>query len=143
MKFMYIFSMALTVLSNVAYHFCQKEIAEKANPLVSLFLTYTTGMLVTLICFPLFYPSVNPIETVKEINWATFGLGVAIVGLELGFLLAYRAGWNLSIGALYSNVLVTIVLLPIGVYFYRDQLSAKHALGLVLSLAGLVLLGKK
>lgn len=143
MNFLYVFSMSLTVLSNVAYHFCQKEISQNANPLVSLFMTYLTGMLVTTICFPFFYPGVNPLVSIKTLNWATFGLGVAIVGLELGFLLAYRAGWNLSLGALYSNVMVTMLLLPIGLFFYRETLTARHLIGLVLSLTGLVLLSKK
>lgn len=143
MSFIYVFSMALTVFSNVAYHFCQKEISANINPLVSLFLTYLTGMVVTLLCFPVFYPGINPMDSVKTLNWATFGLGVAIVGLELGFLLAYRAGWNLSLGALYSNVMVTVVLLPVGLFFYRESLTAKHIVGLLLSISGLILLGKK
>ncbi len=143
MTFFYIFSISLTVFSNVAYHLCQKEISGNANPLVSLFFTYLTGMFVTLVCFPVFYPDVNVVESTKSLNWATFGLGVAIVGLELGFLLAYRAGWNISIAALYSNVAVTVVLLPVGLYFYRDALTLKHLVGLVFSLCGIILLAKK
>ena len=143
MTFLFVFSMALTVLSNVVYHLCQKAISANANPLISLFFTYATGMLLTLICFPFFYPNVSAVESVKNLNWATFGLGFAVVGLELGFLLAYRAGWNLSLGALYSNVLVTLLLLPVGIFFYREQLQTRHLLGLAFSLIGLVLLGKK
>jgi len=143
MTFIYVFSMALTVLSNVAYHFCQKEISAQANPLVSLFCTYATGMFVTAVCFPFFYPGLNPITTVKSLNWATFGLGVAIVGLELGFLLAYRVGWNLSLGALYSNVAVGLILLPIGIWFYHESFEWRHALGILLALSGLVLMAKK
>jgi drug/metabolite transporter (DMT)-like permease len=143
MKFFYFGSMALTVLSNVIYHFCQKEISSKANPLVSLMATYATGLILTLICFPMFYANENIIQSAKALNWASFALGAGIVGLELGFLLAYRAGWNLSLGALYSNVLVTIVLLPVGLFFYKEILSGKQVVGLILSIAGLILLGKK
>jgi hypothetical protein len=91
--------MGLTIFSNVAYHFCQKEIKADANPLVSLLMTYLIGMVTTLICIPVFYPGLNPVTAARELNWASFVLGVGIVGLELGFLLAYRAGWNLSLGA--------------------------------------------
>jgi hypothetical protein len=143
MNFLYVFSMSLTVISNVAYHFCQKEIKGDSNPLVSLFFTYLTGMTLTLICMPIFYPGINPVTAAKQLNWATFALGFGIVGLELGFLLAYRAGWNLSIGALYSNVIVTILLLPIGIIFYKEVLSSRQILGLLFSLIGLILLGKK
>ena len=33
MKFLYFFAMGLTVVANVAYHFCQKAISPNANPL--------------------------------------------------------------------------------------------------------------
>ena len=136
-------SMGLTVVANVAYHFCQKAISPNANPLVSLFFTYLSGMLITLVCIPLFYPGLQIGSAVKELNWATFVLGFGIVGLELGFLLAYRAGWNLSLGALYSNVMVTVLLLPIGVLVFKETLTGRHWVGLALALSGLMLLGNK
>ena len=135
--------MGLTVLANIAYHFCQKEISGRANPLVSLFFTYLSGMLLTLICIPFFYPGIQWTESVKSLNWATFALGFGIVGLELGFLLAYRAGWNLSMGALYSNVMVTLVLLPVGLFFYKEQWSGRNVLGLLFAITGLILMAKK
>lgn len=143
MKHMYFLSMALTIISNIAYHFCQKEIKADSNPIVSLFFTYLTGMFLTLVCMPMFYPQVNLLEASKNLNWATFGLGFGIVGLELGFLLAYRSGWNLSIGALYSNVAVTVILLPIGLLLYKELFSLKQGVGLILSVAGLILLAKR
>ena len=143
MKFLYFFSMALTVVANVGYHFCQKAISSNANPLISLFFTYLSGMLITLVCIPLFYPGLQIGSAVRQLNWATFALGFAIVGLELGFLLAYRAGWNLSLGALYSNVMVTVVLLPIGVLVFKETLTGRHWVGLALALSGLILLGTK
>ncbi|MEP7273590.1 MAG: EamA family transporter [Acidobacteriota bacterium] len=143
MRFLFVFSMALTVIANVAYHFCQKAIHQDANPLVSLFFTYLIAMLITLICIPFFYPGLQIVPAVKGLNWATFALGFGIVGLELGFLLAYRAGWNLSLGALYSNVMVTVLLLPIGVVVFKETLTRRHWAGLALALTGLILLAKK
>ncbi len=143
MKWALVLPMGLTVFSNIAYHFCQKEISGKVNPLVSLFVTYATGMVLTLICVPLFYPQIQIGESLRSLNWATFVLGFGIVGLELGFLLAYRAGWNLSMAALYSNVTVTLVLLPLGVLLYREAWSGRNALGLVLALTGLILMAKR
>ncbi len=140
---LYILSMAMTVAANIIYHFCQKEIKADANPLVSLFFTYVSGIILTVIAYPFFYGSVSPLPAVRQLNWASYALGFGIVGLELGFLLVYRAGWNISIAALYSNVLVTLVLLPIGYFFYKDALTLRHAFGAILAIAGLVLLGKR
>jgi uncharacterized membrane protein len=54
-------------------------------------------------------------------------------------LLAYRAGWNISIGSLVVSVAVAILLIPTGLLFYREHLSAANVTGIVLCLAGLVL----
>jgi len=40
------------------------------------------------------------------LNWTSFALAFAIAGVEIGFLLAYRAGWNISLGAIASNVAI-------------------------------------
>jgi multidrug transporter EmrE-like cation transporter len=60
--------------------------------------------------------------------------------LELGFLLAYRAGWVISLAALVTIATVALLLLPVGLAFFRERLNAVNVLGAALSLAGLVLL---
>ncbi|AST56348.1 membrane protein [Thermoanaerobacterium thermosaccharolyticum] len=37
----------------------------------------------------------------------------------MGFLLAYRVGWDISLGAIVSDVSVTLLLIPIGVIFFK------------------------
>ena len=60
-------------------------------------------------------------------------------GIELGFLLAYRAGWKISVAAVATNVAVTAVLIPIGIVIFKDQLSLRKVVGLILCILGLVL----
>ena len=48
-----------------------------------------------------------------------------------------------SIAALYTNVAVTIILIPIGLWFFKEHLSSTNIVGLVLAFAGLVLMGTK
>src|SRR4029077_12631400 len=86
MTFLYFFAMGLTVVANVPYHFCQKAISPNANPLVSLFFTYLSGMLITLVCIPLFYPGLHIGPAVKGLNWATVCAGFGIFGVATGFL---------------------------------------------------------
>jgi hypothetical protein len=136
-------SMALAVAANIAYHLCQKTIPSQANPLVSLIVTYTVALTVSVISLPIFYPGTGLVAGLRSLNWASFVLGVGIIGLELGFLMVYRAGWNLSIGALYANVLVTLLLIPVGVLVYKESLSVQNALGIVLALIGLILMVKR
>lgn len=70
-------------------------------------------------------------------------LGVALVGLELGFLWAYRAGWQMNLAALVSNLWVTLLLIPIGFIVFRETLSWQNILGVTLAIVGLVLIGKR
>jgi len=50
-------------------------------------------------------PDATTLAEVRQLNWASYLLAFSIVGLEVGFLLVYRSGWNLGIAA----VLVTTV----------------------------------
>jgi len=71
------------------------------------------------------------------------GLGVAIVGLELGFLFAYRAGWNMTLAVLYVNIIVTVVLIPLGIFMYAETFSTKNFIGVIISILGITLIASK
>jgi drug/metabolite transporter (DMT)-like permease len=136
-------AIALTVLSNVLYHVLQKLIPSNVNPLLSLAVTYLVAATATLLLMPLFPLQGALGAEVRKLNWASVGLGAVIVGLELGFLLAYRAGWNISIASLVANTTVALLLLPVGLLLFKEELSAVNILGIVLAIAGLVLVNLK
>ena len=136
--------MLLTVVANVGYHLCQRSISVKVNPLVSLLVTYAVALLMTCAALP-FFPSETAAPwpaQLRAANWASYALGIAIVGLELGFLLAYRAGWKVGVTALYSTAAVTLLLIPAGVLAFQERLDFRKALGIALAGAGLWLLGR-
>jgi drug/metabolite transporter (DMT)-like permease len=132
-------SVILIVASNLLYHVSQKSIPADAHPLLSVAVTYAAALLLTLLLWP-FAPGGAPkLAGLAKLNWATIGVAVSAVGIEIGFLLAYRAGWNISVGSLVVSVAVAILLLPTGLLLYREHLSAANVTGIVLCLAGLVL----
>ncbi len=130
--------LGLTIVSNVVYHLAQKSVPRNADPMLSLVVTYIVALAVTLII--LLIGGVPKEASFRTLNWATVATGIAIVGVEIGFLLAYRAGLNVSLGAVTSNVAVALVMLPLGVLLFREQLSASNIAGLVLCLGGLALI---
>ena len=79
----------------------------------------------------------------KQLNWATIGLAIAIVGIEFGFLLTYRAGWNLGIAAVLVNVVASLILVPVAIFIFKDTISWINILGILVCLAGLVMLNWK
>jgi drug/metabolite transporter (DMT)-like permease len=82
-------------------------------------------------------------EAFQQLNWASYALGISIVGVELGFLLAYRAGWDISVGVVIVNSLIMIMLVPIGILFFQEHLSWQKVLGIMLCIVGVVLIAKK
>lgn len=134
-----VLSVVAIVASNVLYHVSQKSIPAGVHPLLSVAVTYAAALLVTLLLWPLSPGGPPKLSGLAQLNWATLGVAVSAVGIEIGFLLAYRAGWNISIGSLVVSVAVAILLIPTGLLLYREHLSAANVVGIVLCLAGLVL----
>lgn len=89
---LYYLSMGLTVLANLRYHIFQKSASSKVNPFLTLAVTYAVALTISLILSPLYAKERTLVESFRELNWASIALGFAIVGLEVGFLLAYRSG---------------------------------------------------
>jgi multidrug transporter EmrE-like cation transporter len=76
----------------------------------------------------------------KQLNWASFLLAIAIVGIEFGFLLVYRTGWNLGIAAVLVNAAASLILVPVAILVFDDRISPVNVLGILVCLAGLVML---
>ncbi len=130
----------LAVVSNVLYHIFQKAIPSNISPLVTLVVTYLTAAIACLVALPFFQGNGSGIAFYKQIHWASIALGFSIIGLEAGFLLAYRAGWKISLAAGVANVMVAALLVLIGIIFYKEQLTLQNIFGVVLCLLGLLLI---
>jgi uncharacterized membrane protein len=142
MKIFYL-PFALTVGGMLLYHLSQKSVPKDINPFVAIVIAYAFGIIVCAICAFIYPTRKGWIDSARDSNWAVIALGAAAAAIEIGFLLSYRAGWKISVAAVASNVAAAVVLIPIGIIVYRDQLSARNVAGLILSILGLVLIMKK
>jgi uncharacterized membrane protein len=124
------------------YNICQKSTPESVNPMSSLLVTYLTASVITLIAFLFYYTDKNIVQSLKDLNWTSVALGISIVGLEFGYLMAYRAGWDISVGSLVANILLAIMLIPVGILFYQEGFAFNRTLGVILCVIGLLLLNK-
>lgn len=141
--FLYIFSIFLVVASNTMYHICQKSTPEQVNPFAALLVTYATATAITAVTLFFYKPENGLIESIKQLNWTSIVLGISIVGLELGYLLAYRAGWNISVGSLVANILLALILIPIGIMLYHEKFDLTKVIGSVFCIVGLILINRK
>ena len=138
---MYYASMFMVIAASVLYNLCQNSINENVNPLISMIATYTVALILSLVAVA-FIPNKNMIASFKELNWASYVLGFAIFLLEMGFLLVYRSGWTINIAALFANVATTIILILLGMFIFKQQLSLTNIIGILLSVAGLIIMKK-
>lgn len=138
--FLFYFSITLAIASSALYHFVAKSTPSNVNFTVSLLVTYAAAFIVTLAGF-FFFPATKGISAeLKQLNWASIGLAIAIVGIEFGFLLTYRSGWNLGIAAVLVNVVASLILVPVAIFYFKDKISLINILGILVCLAGLVML---
>jgi len=141
--FLFYFSITLAILSSTLYHFSAKSTPANVNFPIALVVTYGVALGITLIS-TFFFPSQNGLTfELKQLNWASFLLGLAIVGIEFGFLLTYRAGWNLGIAAVLVNVVASLILVPVAIFVFKDKLSLINIIGILVCLAGLAMLNWK
>lgn len=136
---MYYFSMALVIICTACYHLGQKLINENINPMVSMTATYLVALIVSIISIFIF-PSKNIVASFRELSWPSYVLGIVVFGIEAGFLIAYRSGWNINVAPLFSNIISTLILVFLGLYIFKEQLSVTNMIGICLSVIGLILM---
>ena len=140
---LFYFSITLTIASSALYHFSQKSTPVNVNPAAALLVTYAIALGLTVILLFFIPARMGLLEELRQLNWASYLLAFSIVGLEVGFLLAYRAGWNVGIAAVVVNVVASLLLVPVALLVFRQQLSWINILGILVCLGGLVMLNWK
>ncbi len=140
--FSYIWPIALIVLSNVMYQICAKSIPEGMNPMASLTVTYLVGAIASGAVYFLLGGR-NLLDEYTELNWAPFLLGIVVVGLEAGFIFAYKAGWQVSTASIVQSSFLAVALIFVGYLLYHEALTWNKLLGVLICLAGLVMINMK
>ena len=138
--FRFIWPIAVIVISNVFYQVCAKGVPDGMNPMVSVAVTYLVGALASIAVFFMLEKGGNLIAEVKKANWASFLLGIVIVGLETGYIFAYRAGWDVSKAPLLQSAVVAVILIFVGKLAYGEPITVKKLTGILVCLLGMVLL---
>ena len=78
------------------------------------------------------------IKEYAKLNWAPFVLGIVIIGLEAGWLYAYKAGWQVSTAFIVQSAFLASVLLFVGFFLYHESLTWNKLVGVVICLIGLI-----
>ena len=122
----YVWPIALVVFSNTLYQICAKEVPAGINAFASLTVTYLVGAVASGLLFLVTGNGANLLQEYGRLNWAPFVLGLVILGLEAGWIYAYKAGWP-----------------AVGYALYREPLAWNKVAGVVICLIGLYVINYK
>ena len=136
----YVWPIALVVLSNTLYQVCAKSVPDGMNPLASLTVTYLVGAAVSCAMYFILNRNANLLREIRLTNWAPIVLGIVIVGLEVGFIYAFRAGWQISMAQIVSSAVLAVILIFVGYLLYHEAITWNKIIGIIICLAGLVLI---
>lgn len=137
--FSYIWPIALVVVSNIVYHICSKSVPGDADPFACLTVTYAVGAALCAAIYFLTNRHAQLLRELQKLNWAPIVLGVVVVGLEVGFVYAYRAGWAVSRAFIVQSAFLAVALVVVGLTLYHESVSWNKLLGVGICLVGLVL----
>ena len=141
--FSYIWPLALVIISNTVYQICAKSVPQKIDPFASLTITYLIGAVVSAVLYFVLNRDANIVQEYRKLNWAPVVLGLVIVGLEAGWIYAYKAGWPVSTAQTVQCAVLGIVLIFVGAFLYKERLTWNKLLGVGICLVGLVFINLK
>ena len=141
MQGLVVWPLALGVVTYVAYQILLKSARPEVNILGVLTVAYLAAFVAAgLLWFRFQELGANRLET-RDIAIGVM-LGLSIVGLEYGFVSAFRAGWPLNSAGAIVNVAVALLVVPIGYLFFAEQMSWVKGLGLAMCCGGLLLIAR-
>ena len=132
----------VVVGANTIYNISTKSTPANVNAFASLAMTYVMATLSSVVLFFLTSDSKNLLAELAKTNWTAYALGIAIIGLEFGYICIYRAGWKIGVASLVANISLACVLLVVGYFFYKEVITLKQLLGMGVCALGLMLIVK-
>ncbi len=137
------FPIALIAGSILIYQIAQKLLPHEINPWHALIMYYVGALIITLVISFFDRSSASFLDSLRGANWAVLAVIISIVGIEVGWILAFRSGSTLSVTGLIVNTAAAIVVIPIGLLFFKEKLSLTNVTGIALCMVGLFLISRK
>ena len=141
--FNYLWPFALVIISNTVYQICTKSTPEGMNPFASLTVTYLIGALASAVLYFILGGHGGLLSEYRKLNWAPFVLGIVIVGLEAGWIYAYKAGWQVSTAQIIQSAVLGTILIFVGTLLYKEALTWNKLVGIAICMVGLALINLK
>ena len=140
--FSYIWPIGLVVLSNVVYQICAKSTPQDIDPFASLTVTYAVSAAASAVFYHALNRNGHLFREYAHLNWSPFVLGIVIIGLEVGFIYAYKAGWQVSTASIVQSSFLAAALLLVGFLLYHESLNPSKIAGILICMVGLYFINR-
>lgn len=140
--FSYVWPIALIVFSNIFYQICTKSVSESMNSFASLTVTYIVGAVTSAILYYVLNKDANLFREYSHLNWAPVILGLTLVGLEVGFIYAYKVGWPVSTASIVQSSFLAVALIIVGFFLYKEIITWNKVIGIGICLIGLTFINR-
>ena len=122
----------------VLYHVAQKATPASVDPFLALCISFGLASLACLVLFAT--RNGFSASQLNRVSWTSIALALALVLIESGYLIGYRAGLKLNITSFVCNNLISLALLLVGTFLYREDFTFRTGSGMVICAVGLLLL---
>jgi drug/metabolite transporter (DMT)-like permease len=137
---MFYISACVAIVGAVGYQYFVKRVPGSLNPIVSVIGMYVAVLALGVMLLPLFPADGGLRHHFRQLSWIQLALAGSVMMIELGFLLMYRYGWNLSTGNLITGVVINVILVGLGVTLLGEKVSIVNAVGIAFCILGVALI---
>ena len=137
---MFYVSALVAITGAVGYQYFVKRVPGSLNPLVSVMAMYVAVLALGVALLPLFPADGGLRHHFRQLSWIQLALAVSVMMIELGFLMMYRYGWNLSTGNLITGVFINLILVGLGVTLLGEKMNLVNSIGIAFCILGVALI---
>lgn len=128
----------IIVASVILYHVSQKSIPKGVNPWAVLSIAYAGALCFTVMMWSP-WKSVG-LENPRASLIVAILLGVACVGIEAGYLFAYKNGWQITRLSSLVAVSTSVSLIAVSSMFFQETFNFVNVAGFLLATFGVVMM---
>ncbi len=137
---MFYVSALVAITGAVGYQYFVKRVPGSLNPIVSVMAMYVAVLALGVVLLPLFPADGGLRHHFRQLSWIQLALAVSVMMIELGFLMMYRYGWNLSTGNLITGVFINLILVGLGVTLLGEKMNLVNSIGIAFCILGVALI---
>ena len=138
----YVWPIVLVVISNVVYQICARSVPKEMDAMASLTVTYAVGAVCSAVMYLLMNRNGSLLQEYGRMNLAPVLLGISVVGLEAGYIYAYKIGWPVSTASIVQSAFLALALIFIGALLYHEAVTASKVIGIAICMIGLYFISR-